>query len=185
VLLGVAGCIYRALRAQPDRRIYGLAMTAGLFLILPSVIYSPTGSQYLYIPSAFFAVFLVRLMGKMPSLRMRVLVGYTILIQVPGIWFSPSLRSLRRTGEDVEALVYLLKEWSEYLPTGATIGILEHPHVAAEPHNWAYRQLIFDVFFPDEEWVYLSDDASSRADHRFWWESEKSLLLIPKRNPKR
>ncbi|MCC5877506.1 MAG: hypothetical protein JJU11_14900 [Candidatus Sumerlaeia bacterium] len=67
------------------------------------------------------------------------------------------------------------------LPQDSSIVILKHPHVASEPHNWVYRQLIFDVFLPEGKWKYLGDEQVDAADFIFEYiESGKNVVLHEK-----
>lgn len=176
VILLSCWCIYRAIFGGVEARsVYTATVLIGIFLILPSLIASETASRYLYIPSAFFAVFVVSLLSSARS-SFIVLIAFGFLLLAA--WFSPTLVGLQRTAAHVEILVQGLEQHKADLPQGASIAILGHPHRAAEPYNWVYRQLIFDVFFPHNEWKYYGDGAMADASVVLQYEEQGQSLEI-------
>jgi hypothetical protein len=169
------GSIFLILRPT-QRWIYVPLLCAGVTLAIPSLVSAETASRYLYIPSSFFALFVGCFLSRFSTKALIPSGIYVGLVLIPGIWSSGTLRSLRQTAEHVELLVESLREKS--VPTGSTIVIANHPHVAPEPHNWIYRQLLFDVLFPEKAWHFGGEIPTSSADWVFRFDASAAELVL-------
>ena len=157
------------------------------YFILPSFIYLPLDSRFLYPALPFAMLLLISLLNKINSDSLKkiilVLVVFIYLFYLPSFFWSPSVTNFVNGLNEMEKLTNFLSNYRDKIPSRATVVIRNHPLSYWDPASGSYygRRWI-ELYFPDKKWQ-ISFDKNAKTNNSttfvLQWNG-KILFLIEK-----
>ena len=169
VILGLMFCILWLRKKMPAAPLVSFASAFIIIIILPALLDGAPAGRYLYSALPFVIIGVVIIVDQsnhfFASALLFVIITNCILFTLL-LFHSPTIEDLRQSSANVETFVSALK--AKDIKKESTIAIFNHPHPGENAESrWVYCQLLFHVYFPQDNYVIVLDQADENADYIF------------------